>query len=61
MEEKLLHDIEYAIQRKREEMEYTAKQLGLTHELTIQNSQDLDRLLNIHLVYTKKQKSKKAK
>ncbi|MGM9928211.1 MAG: aspartyl-phosphate phosphatase Spo0E family protein [Bacillus sp. (in: firmicutes)] len=46
MKERKIEDINWEIQCKREEMLFVANHYGLNHELTIKNSQDLDKLIN---------------
>lgn len=59
MKERKIEDISHDIQIKREEMELAANQYGLTHELTIRNSQDLDQLINEYLLFSMKKKNRK--
>ncbi len=56
MEERTIEDISYEIQRKREEMLMIANEYGLTHELTLRNSQDLDQLILEYQMYSIKRK-----
>ena len=56
MEERTIEDISHEIQRKREEMLMVANEYGLTHELTLRNSQDLDQLILEYQIYSIKKK-----
>ena len=56
MEERTIEDISHEIQRKREEMLMIANEYGLTHELTLRNSQDLDQLILEYQMYSIKKK-----
>lgn len=59
MKERTIENISRDIQIKREEMVMVANQYGLTHELTIRNSQDLDQLINEYQMFSMKKKNRK--
>ena len=55
MKRRTLEDIEIEIQVIREQMFKAASEYGYTHERTVQKSQNLDKLINEHLLYNCKQ------